>query len=259
MILRYDGTFAGLLTALQFCRTRGRRPADFQKPPYADAGLFDAVEAIETDGRAAALLREEIGRSLSPRAIDNIRLSFLSEHAGVELLIWRYLELGWKVGRSLDICLAHPDVHAIHCWAGRTAREGHRLKGLARFRETTDGTLYAPFQADANVLPLLAPHFAQRLDCPWALHDVRRSLGAIGDGHRYALGTLDIAGQLSWSADELDWQNLWRAFHRHIAIPGRINRRRQSQFMPMKYWAYLVEMDAGLMGEDIPASLENSC
>lgn len=246
MILRYDGTFAGLLTVCQLSRPPRQSPTEIQRPPYPDAGLFDDIEEIATDAQLAADLRDHLGRGLSPRTLDNVRLAFLSEHPGVEMMIWRYLALGWKIGSGLDACLAHPDVHAIHCWAGRTAREGHRLKGLARFRETADGTWYAPLHADANVLPLLAPYFARRLDRPWVLHDVRRSLGAIGEGKSYLLGKLDAADKISWSADELSYQQLWRTFHQHIAIPDRISRRRQQQFMPLKYWEYLVEMrDAG--------------
>jgi probable DNA metabolism protein len=160
------------------------------------------------------------------------------------MMIWRYLALGWKLGCRLDSCLVHPQVHAIHCWAGRTAREGHRLRGLARFRETADGTLYSPLYADANVLPLLAPYFAKRLDRPWVVHDVRRSLGAIGHGKRYLLGTLEAPDESFWSAAELEYQQIWRTFHRHIAIPDRVSQRRQRQFMPLKYWEYLVEMQA---------------
>lgn len=241
MLMRYDGTLAGLLTACRWCGEQRTIPTDIQRPPYRDAGLFDTVVEIATDPRAAAALRERIVRKFSPRSAENLRLAFLSEHPGVEMMIWRYLELGWKLGAGLDSCLVHPDVHAIHCWAGRTLREGHRLQGLARFRETADGTLYAPFHADANVLPLLAPHFARRLDRPWVLHDVRRSLGAIGDGQRYQLGTLEAEDEVAWSVDEPGYQALWRAFHQHIAIPDRISRRRQRQFMPIKYWEYLVE------------------
>jgi len=244
MILHYDGTLAGLLTVCQLSFLRRQCPSAIQRPPYPEAGLFDDIEEIPTDVQMAADLRDHIGRSLSPRSLDNARLAFLSEHPGIEMMIWRYLTLGWKIGSRLDACLAHPDVHAIHCWAGRTAREGHRLRGLARFRETADGTLYAPFHADANVLPLIAPHFARRLDHPWVLHDVRRSLGAIGEGRCYLLGTLEAPDEISWSDDELSYQELWRTFHHHIAIPDRVSRRRQQQFMPLKYWEYLVEMQA---------------
>lgn len=244
MIVHYDGTLAGLLTVCRLSIAHSQPPEDIHRPPYPAPGLFDQVEEIVTDGHAAADLRDRIARSLSPRTLDHVRLAFLSEHPGIEIMIWRYLALGWTLGRRLDSCLAHRDVHAIHCWAGRTAREGHRLRGLARFREMTDGTLYAPIYADANVLPLLAPYFARRLDRPWVLHDVRRALGAIGQGERYLLGTLETSDGNSWSAAEFECQQLWRTFHHHIAIPDRISRRRQQQFMPLKYWEYLVEMQA---------------
>lgn len=246
MIMRYDGTFAGLLTVCRLCIRRDEGPDDIQRPPFPQAGLFDAIEEIPTDTANAAEMRDLIARKLSPRTLDNVRLAFLSEHPGIELMIWRYLEIGWKIGRGIDACLAHPDVHAVHCWATRTVREGHRLRGLARFRETADGTLYAPLHADANVLPLLAPHFARRLDRPWVLHDVRRSLGVIGTQGRYLLGTLNAPGEITWSSEEAGYQALWRAFHRHIAIPDRLSRRRQRQFMPLKYWEYLVEMQAAV-------------
>jgi probable DNA metabolism protein len=242
MLVRYDGTLAGLLTVCGHGCLAGPGLREIQRPPYPVAGLFDEVREIATDDRLAAGVRERIARELSPRAGDNVRLAFLSEHPGIETSIWRYLSLGWKLGPRLDSYLAHPDVHTVHCWAGRTAREGHRLKGLARFREAVDGTLYAPLSADANVLPLLAPHFTRRLDRPWVLHDVRRALGAIGRDGRYLLGTLEAPDGVVWSAAEGDCQELWRTFHHHIAIPERVSPRRQRQFMPLKYWEYLVEM-----------------
>ena len=242
MIIHYDGTLAGLLTVFQFCEQEALAPSAIRRPPWPAPGLFDQVADVSTDQAAAAGLRARICRDLSLRAFDNVRLAFLSEHPGIELFLWRYLALGWKLGSRLDCCLAHADVHTVHCWARRTAHEGHRLKGLARFRETADGTLYAPLRADANILPLLAPHFARRLDRPWVLHDVARGLGVIGRDGRYLLGTLATADDLVWSPEETAWQELWRGFHRQIAIPERISHRRQRQFMPMKYWDFLVEM-----------------
>jgi probable DNA metabolism protein len=242
MIVHYDGTLAGLLTVCQQHDAGAEAPAAICRPPYPAPGLFDLVKEVATDRQAAAELRARICRKISPRTVDTVRLAFLSEHPGIELFLWHYLALGWKLGPRLDSCLAHPDVHTVHCWARRTAHEGHRLKGLARFQETADGVLYAPLRAEANVLPLLAPHFARRLDRPWVLHDVARGLGAIGRDGRYLLGTLAAADGIRWSTDEMKWQELWQAFHRRIAIPERISRQRQRQFMPLKYWEYLVEM-----------------
>jgi probable DNA metabolism protein len=243
MILVYDGTLQGLLTVFAYGRSLCDAPVAIEKSSCPSVGLFDRVEEVDADREVAESMRHRICAEISVRAMDNIRLAFLSEHPGIELFLWRYLALGWKLGSGLDSCLAHPDVHAIHCWARKTAREAHRLKGLIRFREVADGSLYGPFHADANVLPLLAPHFSRRIDRPWALCDTTRSLGAIGREGRYLLGgMMPVEGVPSTPAEQ-HWQLLWKGFHRSIAIPERVSPRRQRQFMPMKYWDFLVEMD----------------
>lgn len=243
MIIRYDGTLAGLLTV---CSRPAERPIpeEIQRPPYPQAGWFDELVDVATDPEAAARLCARIRRDLSSRTLDHLRLAFLSEQPGIELAIWRYLALGWRVGSGLDCCLTHADVHTVHCWARRTGHEAHRLQGLARFREIVDGTWYAPLRADANVVPLMAPHFARRLDRPWVLHDVQRGVGACGRDGRFLLGRIETDDAPRWSPDEAEWQGLWRTFHHHIAIPDRISPHRQRQFLPMKYWEYLVEQPA---------------
>ncbi len=243
MIVRYDGTLAGLLTVCGRVASGSLpEPEGIQRPPYPDAGLFDAVVPVEADSATAAQLCARVCRDISPRSFGYLRQAFLSEQPGIELSISRYLAFGWKVGAQLDCHLAQADVHAVHCWARRTAHEAHRLQGLARFRETADGTWYAPVRPDANVVPLLARHFARRLDRPWLLHDVGRGIGALGRDGRFVLGTLECRDEMRWSAEEESWQRLWRGFHRHIAIPERASRCRQRRFMPVKYWEYLVEM-----------------
>lgn len=59
-------------------------------------------------------------------------------------------------------------------------REIHRLKGLLRFRELADGTLWAPVEPDHQVLLPLAQHFRRRLPAERGIiHDLRRGI-AIG-------------------------------------------------------------------------------
>ena len=41
--------------------------------------------------------------------------------------------------------------------------------------------------------------------------------------------------------EELFYQNLWKAFHKSIAIKERTNERLQMQHMPKKYWDNLIE------------------
>ena len=44
------------------------------------------------------------------------------------------------------------------------------------------------------------------------------------------------------SNDELDIQNLWKEFYKTIGIAKRKNDRCRMNFMPKKYWKYIIEV-----------------
>ena len=241
MIYRYDGSFAGLLCVCARTLDAAGPPQRIERPPYSSEGLFDEVENIPTCPETARHVRTVVKSKLANATLAFLRLAYLSERPGIERHLWRYLVLGWQVGPDLNSYLAHPDVQMVHAWSQRTLREAHRMKGLVRFRELADGTFYAPLKTDTNVLPLIAGHFAGRMDCPWLVHDVVRGLGVIGKAHRFLLGEICEDSPPLYSSDEQTWQELWQTFHTAIAIETRKNPARQKQFMPLKYHEFLVE------------------
>ncbi len=244
MICSYDGSYAGLLTLLQRLFARREEPTAIGREAPAQEGLFEPVFDSTTDPALAGRLTEAIETHLASSTLKNLRQAFLSEQPGMELALYAYLKFGWKVRRELDSHLGDERVAAVHKMAGRAMREAHRMKGLLRFRETDGRLYYAPVKPDANVVPLLAPHFAARLrDRPWLIHDVRREIGALFDGDRWTLGQLTLEAQPELTDEERRWQQLWCAFFDRIAIPERRNQRLQRSFMPIKYWEYLVEMN----------------
>ncbi len=243
MIYHYDGTLPGLFTVFATAGGQGVTHVAIERPPYPDKDLFSMPVAVDTDLEQADRVRQAILDRLGSRALAHVRLAYLSGHPGIENNLWSYLQLGKKVGKSLNSYLAHPDVHTVLAWSRRTAREAHRMKGFVRFRKLADGTFYAPYRADTNVLPLLAPHFSRRMDRPWLLHDIRRGLGAIGDPGRVTLGEICTETPPIDAVDEPGWQRLWQTFHRAIAIETRHNPRLQRQFVPLKYRDFLVEFD----------------
>ncbi|WP_429884291.1 TIGR03915 family putative DNA repair protein [Geoalkalibacter halelectricus] len=240
----YDGSYAGLLSVLHRIFSWRETPAAISAGAPAQEDLFSAPAQVATDPERADLLLAAIREHLSPETPAFVRHAFFSETAGVEMAIYRYLAHGWKVRRRLDDDLACPAVAEVHRLARRVRGEAHRLKGLARFRETADGLLYAPLEPEYFVLPFLAAHFAERLGQErWLLHDVRRAKGVLHEQGRWVLADLEVEEAPSLSAEEEHWQGMWRTFFSRIAIAERVNPRRQRGFMPMKYWKYLVEMD----------------
>ena len=244
MNYRYDGSFAGLLTVLYRAFSWREEVAGIQPSQLAQKSLFDDATLVETDlSRVDALLRA-IRVHLSAETELFVRHAFFSEMRGVEMLLYRYLALGWKLRRALDRHIAHPDVNQVHRTAQRVRSEAYRLKGLLRFRETPDGVLYAPMEPDHFILPLVAPHFSVRLAKErWVIHDVRRGKGVLYHDGSWILADLELEDAPEFTEDERHWQHLWQTFFRRVAIGARLNPSRQRSFMPMKYWKYLVEME----------------
>jgi len=241
---RYDGSYPGVLTLLQRCFDWNEVPVGIDRDLAGQAGLFSDVIEIVTDPARARQLQRRVQSQLGREAGRNLLHAWLSEAPGAELALYRYLRLGWRLGRQLDAQIARPEVAAVHAPALRVRREAHRWKGLVRFRRTADGLYYAPLEPDAFVLPLLGAHFAARLAGErWLIHDRRRGCGLLGDGRSWTLADLELHAEPQPAADETRWQGLWKQFFRHIAIAERTNPRQQRQCMPMKYWKYLVEME----------------
>lgn len=239
----YDGSYAGLLSVLQRIFAWRETPAAISAIEPAQEDLFAAPVYVATDAEQADKLLAAIRAHLSPETSAFVRHAFFSEAVGVEMALYRYLAHGWKVRRRLDDDLACPAVAEVQRLALRVRREAHRLKGLTRFRETADGLLYAELAPDYFVLPLLAPHFAERLGAErWLIHDVCRGKGVLYQAGRWVLADLRLEDPPQYSAEEAQWQDLWRIFFQRIAIAERANPRLQKSCMPMKYWTYLVEM-----------------
>ena len=50
-----------------------------------------------------------------------------------------------------------------------------------------------------------------------------------------------LAKNLTYSEKEENFRKLWRGYYEHMAIQERLNPDLQRNFLPKKYWAYLVE------------------
>jgi probable DNA metabolism protein len=131
----------------------------------------------------------------------------------------------------------------------KAQREVHRLTGLLRFSEEVDGRLVARCACDHAVLPALAEHFSARFgERRWAIVDERRRIALVRDPpmaprlmDSSAAFPLTDAEHPSKPAND-EWEDLWRNYHRAVAIDSRANPGLQRRLMPARYWKYLTEL-----------------
>jgi len=216
-------------------------------------GLFTQNYPVVTNNDQAGRLMHYLQTSLSDCSLHYIMYAMLSESKGSELLICNYIQHSLKRGRQIDRDEAHPAVRAIHDQHYKVSHEVCHMKGFVRFRMLKKKLLYAPIEPDHNIIVPVAQHFQERLrDEQWIIHDLKRNIALMWDGE---LQSIEIDDEFtdyvkqcgSVSGEHLDiqekyYQDLWKMFHRTVAIEDRINPSLQRQFMPKRYWKYLVEV-----------------
>ncbi len=244
---RYQDGFEGFLCAVSSCLADGAEPAGFLcGNAEAEPGLFAAMTIeIETDRQTALQFREMFIKATFREAFATARFAFHSQLQDVELTLWRYFILGFKVGKKLHNMLADRDVNRIDKLARGVAHEAHKYKGFVRFREVCQGFLYARIEPQTDILVFLGPHFAERVgDRPWMIHDPGRSQAVVYDLKQWRLlQGVEASGEPEYTELEENCSNLWRHYFNRLAIPERHNPKLQQQHVPLRARKYLVEFE----------------
>ena len=237
----HDNSIDGRLSALAEALKHAQGPEDILPDAGHQVSLFSSEVRVKTNDTAARGLMKRIREDISAEAIRHVMYAFLSELPHIDLPLYVYLREGLIRGPSIDRWHANESVKKIHEVSRKVGSEIHRLKGLLRFRELDDGTLWAPLEPDHQVLIPLANHFRRRLPAERGIiHDMRRNL-AIGwdrDGVEY----MAPPERIQPSKNEEAIQQLWQTYFTSTTITERINPRLQRQWMPVRYWKWLTEM-----------------
>lgn len=256
MFVQYDSTFDGLLSAAAWCFRNRLDPvamlSEFDQQP-----LLESV-AIPCEPNIRRLFRrhlsQTIGFAAGEEVLDICFRAFLSETEDIASAIYRYLALALETRSDPSGRLCDPPVSAVIGAAKRASAQAHMYLGLIRFKAVSADWTVADFSPDCHVLPLVMPHFCDRLqDQNFAIRDLRRNLAAVhlADG-RTSLHILadsiplesDTAfGPVLPATDtgEDGFPAMWQLYLQRLSIPERRNPALQMGNMPKKYWKYLTE------------------
>jgi probable DNA metabolism protein len=242
----YDGTFEGLLTAVAMSLERNEETQDILRILPSQCALFHQVVNVETNHGSTAELFDAVAPALSAHARRDAYHAFLGGTPGIEMLVCRYLQFGRKEGRSLDRLLSHDLVLPVRKLAQKVRSEAHRMKGFVRFRQVSEGFFYASLEPDHDILPLIAPHFADRFsDQNWIIHDLHREKGLIYNSvlNNWVITGLGLRVNPEFSENELYFTDLWKRYFDRISVEQRKNPRLQGQMLPKKYRKHLLELN----------------
>ncbi|MCL2702348.1 MAG: TIGR03915 family putative DNA repair protein [Defluviitaleaceae bacterium] len=241
-----DGTAEGLLTALYMYYYGNLRPemvVDGSLPSFQQT-LGAEYVFVKTDQISAEKVFNAIESKFSGQTRRCIGLSLLSAAEDKLFDIFRYILLAFKDPKHVDDREQFDFVIRIHKLTRNVGMEAHLLTGFARFKQTSQGVLYAEISPKNNVLSLVMDHFTDRLGNErFVIHDTARGLAGVYDTREYIIAEMpkNLRASFDEDSDEQSWQELWTTFYNTIGIQERKNSKLRRQLSPKYFWKNMTE------------------
>ncbi len=239
----YEDSFEELLYTLYYLIQNKIRPMNIQSESTYVANLFDSPFKVkQTNFSSYDYFIKRFGKEIMGLARD----VYLSSHEKKELILYYFFVNACKYPDTILQRRNLKCVNAVLNISHYVHRETHKMKGFLRFQEMKNGFLYAKIETENFILFALAYHFKKRMPMEnFVIQDMKRGVYAFYDTKNLYFLNEDQVKELSFdfSEQEMYMEELWKTFFHTIAIPERENRKCQRNFMPKKYWKYLIEME----------------
>lgn len=239
----YDGSFAGFLTCVGESFRRREYPFYFLPPGAEQASLYPLRE-IATDQTLARSVYGALETEVSKTFRRMITYSFLTCLPQKERHIYDVVHLG--LTHALPQDLLDERILILTRAIRRLTKEAERYKGFVRFSDY-GGVLVGQIAPQNRVLPLLRPHFCQRLPGEaFLLHDKTHREGLFYADRKWKLRPVDRLDLDRPEQAELECRALWRRFYETITIRERENPRCQGNHLPLRFREEMTEFQGDL-------------
>ncbi|EEG29010.1 putative DNA metabolism protein [[Clostridium] methylpentosum DSM 5476] len=242
VIYLYDGSFDGLMCCIAESCRQHELPTDILADGCPQLTLHP-TRRIPTDRSDARKVVEIMQNRISPAAVKFVKMAYLT-YISKELPILQFFRLGYRYGKRVFDMHADETVCTLRKAVQHLRNESHRFKQFVRFTEY-DGKLIARIEPKNCVLPMIAPHFAERLpNEQYLIYDKTNRLALVHQpGHSAILPLDSFEPDLPGEA-EREFRCLWKLYYDTIGIEGRYNPKCRMTMMPKRYWTEMPEFDS---------------
>ncbi len=248
VLFRYDGTLEGYFSAVFDAFALKCSPSCVCKASDVQMQLGQKIWDVQTDRAHAERLRVGLVSHGGSELYRKVKLAFLSDVQGRELVLLSYIEKAMKSGYRIHSMLADEDVRRVDKYATRTLNEREKLQQFARFEKMENGVYFACVNPNAHVLPLVMEHFAERFSTQAFLiyDEVHKFVGM------YDLGKIMFRDAIDFtiparSSDEETYRRLWKRFYDSVSNEQRFNPDLRRSNVPKRLWKNLTEFDPSLI------------
>ena len=203
--------------------------------------LFCTCRRVRTDPVKAEKVLRTVARRMGREAEEAVCFAAACPEREKADAVYRLIVRGMSMsdgGRAVH-CLQDPSVSLVMKLRQKAWHEAHRMMGFLRFEELENRVLYAQAEPACDILPLIAPHFADRFRQEnWIIHDKKRTQAAVhraGGGFFLADASFLTQEYLERHPQEKGFQMMWKAFCESAAIEERRNPSCQQRFLPLRF------------------------
>lgn len=243
-IYLYDGSFNSLIILVCNLLYKNIVPKDIKSEKDYIPNLIDTPAYLNLENEKE--LFEALKKRLTLNIFKTLYYVYLSSDEERELVIYYFIKNALKYNNQIFGRRNLNCVNKALKLSKNVSREAHKLKGFLRFKLMKNGFYYAEVSTTNNVIGLLSVHFKNRfMNEYFLIKDVKREIYAFYDKENIIfLDKEDIIKlELDKDIKEEKIEDLWKTFFKTIAIKERENKKVQMNFMPKKYWNYIIEME----------------
>lgn len=237
----YDGDFLSLINLVCHLIDKKIKPSNIKDEDYVP-NLFEETIKIKVGNNNSI---ERIVASSGSYVFKIIYYVFLSSEENKELIIYYFCLNAFKYKKSIIYRRDLKCVSEALRISQYVSHETHKFKGFVRFKELENKVLYAEIEPVNDILFIISNHFLNRLSTEyWIIKDVKRNILSIYDKNKFVIVRDDefVMSTTKVSDNENLFEDLWEIFYKTIGIKERKNDRCRMNFMPKKYWKYIIEV-----------------
>ena len=233
----YDGTFDGLLTAIFTAVYSRKTPLHILPADRLQLAFGERYINIVTEAEKAARVMNAVTDKLGSFGAKRLYYVFLSDAADKEIIIYKYMMLGFRNGSIVNSALADDTVSAACNAAQNVSREAEKFRQFTRFSIMEGGVHYARIVPKNNVLPIITPFFLKRLhSIPFIINDLTHDICSVYNTRSWYITSSVGITPPEASENEKELKRLWKIFFDSVSIKERENLKLQKQNMGARYF-----------------------
>ena len=213
-----------------------------------DPSLFCCYEEVASDVEKAQKVWNMVHRRMGEESQEMIARAASCPNPEKADAIFRMIVLGLYLpdGRETPRYLSRPEIMKMMELGRKAGNIAMRYMEILRFEELENGVLLGKVDPEADVLTLMAPHFADRFPMEnWMIYDRRRKKAVVHPKRKswYLVEEIpeEVLDSQQRSEAEQEMDTLWKCFHQAVAIPERANEKLQNSLIPLKFREFMNE------------------